>query len=179
MKEKSTEKNRNFSARWSVAIEEHGYTSIPNLLFYQRKALNLSINEIWTLIGVISFKWDSRNPYPSLGKLSQRLKLDKRTVRRHVRSLEQKVLIKRIYQTGKTNKYSLQPLIDKLDQIAISSLPTGKKEPPGEGKISEYRRSTLSPEEDAARKDAPRSSLNEKEGIEVIGKIIANYPRGP
>ncbi len=169
-----------FASKWSRAIEEHGFTAIPNLLLYQRKSLGITIPELCVIICIESFRWDEREPYPGLKTLSTRVRLSTRTTRKHLSCLEGKGLIKRIYRTGQTNKYKIQPLVDALDRIAVSTLPPGRREPPRFDKTNLSLRSESSSKEDLVKQDSKSRPTNKNVGISSLGEIAQRkYGRPP
>lgn len=167
-----------FEQKWSPAIHEHGFTAIPNLLYSQRKGLGLTASEFFILTAIETFRWSAKNPWPSLEALRMRTGYTPRTLSRTITSLEKKGLVTRIKRKGTSNMYSLKPLIDKLDQAAISVLPPGKDRPPGIDKTSSSRVTSLSPKEYAAKNTQLRKS-NKNNDVESLGKIMKRNYKHP
>jgi DNA-binding MarR family transcriptional regulator len=112
---------RVFKDKWSLAIEKHGYTDVPNILLYSIAALDITAPEFLTMTSILSFKWDENNPFPSVRSISARTNSSPRNVRKHIASLERKGLLKRIPCTYQTNKYDFVQLNNKLDVLAKSA----------------------------------------------------------
>jgi DNA-binding MarR family transcriptional regulator len=168
-----------FANKWSSAIEEHGYTNIPNLLLFKRKALGITPNELLVIMCIESFRWDRRDPWPSEASISKRAHISTRSVRRLISSLESKQLVTRAHRRGQTNIYQMSPLIRKLDQYAISSLPIGKKRPPGEDKKRFAGRTRLSAKEDSMELDPFKKPINKSGELESLKELISKYPLRP
>lgn len=168
MKQKT---HHSFEQKWSKAIHEHGFTAIPNLLFSHRKELGLTAPEFFVLAAIETFRWSVENPWPSLEALRRRTGYTPRTLSRTISSLQRKGLVKRIRRTGTSNMYSLEPLVHRLDQIAISVLPPGKDRPPGLDKTSSTGMTSVSSKEYAA-KDTQEIKTTKNNGVKSIEEIL-------
>lgn len=165
-----------FANRWSRAIEEHGYTSLPTLLLHKRTALNITVPEIHIILCIESFRWDKRSPYPSMGSIAKRAQRSTRATRDHISSLEKKGLIKRNYRVGISSSYNLEPLIAKLDQMAISSLPPGKKLPPPADKTFRTPQQETSAKEEALKERSQKDSNIKNGGLISMNNLIEKHP---
>lgn len=165
-----------FANRWSKAIEEHGYTSLPTLLLFKRTSLNISVPELHIVLCIESFRWDKRNPWPSMNSIAKRAQRSTRATRNHISSLEKKGLIKRKYHTGTSSSYSLEPLIAKLDQMAVSSLPVGKKLPPTADKTFRTLWQKPSAKEEAVKDRSQKEPNIKNGGLISMNDLIEKHP---
>ena len=173
--QKLDNESRKFSNKWSPAIQDHGYTNIPNLLLVYRKALGITPSEFIVIVAIESFRWDNRRPYPSLEAISKRACLSRRRTRAVVETLEGKGYVKRTRRTGQTNLYNIEWLIHRLDQFATSSLPQGKKEPPRWAETRLEQGLTLASKQDTTEQHtlkAPTIKTAGKNGLSHISRII-------
>lgn len=165
-----------FANRWSKAIEEHGYTSLPTLLLYKRTVLNISVSEVYIILCIESFRWDKRNPWPSMSSIAKRAQCSARTARGHISSLEKKGHIRRHYRTGTSSSYSLEPLVSKLDQMAISSLPIGKRLPPTADKTFRTLWQDTSAKEESLKDRSQKESNIKNRGPLSMNNLIEKHP---
>jgi DNA-binding transcriptional MocR family regulator len=104
-----------FNNKWGDDLQALGYTAVPNCLLTCQAQLGIASCELNILLQVLSFKFDTRHPFPSLRAISKQTGLAVNTIRRNLRSLENKGMIKRLYRTGDTNLYDIEPLIRLLE----------------------------------------------------------------
>jgi DNA-binding MarR family transcriptional regulator len=108
-----------FADKWSIEIEEQGYTQIPNLLIHCYKQLKLTPTEFLVLVNLESYRWyDNRLPNPTVQTQGERLGISPRNITRTITALEKKGLIKRIKRKNTSNMYSVKCLVEKLDKLA-------------------------------------------------------------
>lgn len=122
--EDSTSKQKIYNKWTRNVIEWGGYVSIPNLLLTARKELGITPSEYLLLNAIECHRWDSdTNPYPSIPRLAYISGYSERHVLKLVSSLETKGLLCHTHGRNSVNVYDIQPLIDKLDLIALSGKP--------------------------------------------------------
>jgi hypothetical protein len=155
---KIEEKATSFADKWSPAIASHGHTSMPNLLINNLDLLNITSAELATLAAILTFKWDSRDPYPSINTLALLVCRTDRTVRRHLESLESKKLIKRVARPNQPSEYDISALIGKLNMLAKNVLPGQKRPLTADGNVHEER-SDLTAKEDTVNEDTNKNSI--------------------
>jgi DNA-binding MarR family transcriptional regulator len=110
---------KRFAAKWTSAIADNGFTQVPNLLLSYVGYLGLTFPELVVLIELIAFfNYTGRHPWPSASTLARAIGSSEPSVRRNLRSLENKGFLVREYRTGSTNVYNLTPSITKLNKIA-------------------------------------------------------------
>jgi hypothetical protein len=143
-------KDYSLESKWSSAIMKHGYVVVPNLLILHRDELNISNPEFLLLICIESFRWTKESAWPSIKAISRRAGLSPRQTRTHISSLEKKGLIKRNYRTHGTTVYSVEPLIDRLDRMAVSHSTLSGKQPPRMEETRVFGRRDTSAKEDTA-----------------------------
>ncbi|MBT0725733.1 helix-turn-helix domain-containing protein [Rosenbergiella sp. S61] len=90
----------------------------------KQKELNLNNSELLLLIQILSFIHHAdTEAYPSIATLSKRINQHPRTVQRTINSLEKKKILKKTIRSkspkdvGKSNIYSVEPLIAKLQKM--------------------------------------------------------------
>lgn len=128
---KVTKKTASFSDKWSVLIEDRGYTQIPNLLIRHMGDLGITPIEYAVINGLLSHQWSEENSFPSLNTISSYIGRSRGTAQSAVRSLENKGLIIRKPRGGnETNEYDFGPLVERLESYAQpieKSIPTHRK----------------------------------------------------
>lgn len=100
-----------------------GYCIIPSILLQAQARLLVTPQEMVVLLQLVEHWWRADSKvYPSYATLSERVGLSKKQVQRHIVSLEQKKLLKRIERRAKgrgkiTNQYDLSGLVKRLKEI--------------------------------------------------------------
>lgn len=171
-KEQNSEQ-RKFSSKWSHAIQEHGFTSLPNLLLLYRRELKITPSEMIIILAIESFRWDTRDPWPSFKKLARRSGFSVRQTQRLISSLEANNNLKHSKTEYKSNVYSVEPLINKIDVYATSAKPQGKPVPPTIDKTAAYRVTDMSYKEDAAINTPLRKPFMNK-GVKSLKNILSD-----
>lgn len=105
---------RTFSEKWSNYIELLGYTAVPNCLITCQVSIGITSSEFNVLVQILQYRFDDGMPYPSLQSIAKRSGLAVSSVRRNIRTLEEKGLIRRLSRIGSTNLFDVQPLIETL-----------------------------------------------------------------
>jgi DNA-binding transcriptional ArsR family regulator len=111
--------------RWSSKLlNKSGWTPVPNFLLRyihllkDKKDNSLNPTQVLLIILLASYKWDEKMPFPTVGVLATQLGLGDRSVRSALKALEDRELIKRVKsKNGGPNKYDLNPLIEKLEDL--------------------------------------------------------------
>ncbi len=114
-------------ARWGSAVAEGGYgsgwTAVPSAFIRNIAWFGLRPTEVTVLLAVLMHYWSrDRMPYPRVANLARYLGLNRRTVERTLRSLEDRELIvwERSTDTpyGKRRVIDLSPLIARVGVLA-------------------------------------------------------------
>lgn len=108
------------NTKWGETIQGTGggWTAIPNLLLKKQGILGLSSTELNVLLNLIRFWWEaSRAPFPSPEKIASEIGISSRSVFRTIASLEEKGFINRISEPGKSTKYEMNGLVEKLKTV--------------------------------------------------------------
>ncbi len=119
-KEKQEIKPQELSKRWGKEVISEGWTAIPNTLIERQQALKLSPTEMNILLVLLKYWWeDNKSPFPSKKTIADYINRDISTVRKTMKSLEDKGLIKRearFYEKGgqSSNSYDLSGLVKNL-----------------------------------------------------------------
>ena len=106
---------------WGDILDE-GFTTVPNILLRYRKNLKIKPKHLTLIIDIMSFKWDSENPFPSYSTLATRAGMDERSVKRTMQELEELGLLIRTPRFDEesgaqiTTVFDFRPLIKKLTQ---------------------------------------------------------------
>ena len=104
---------------WGNILDE-GFTSVPNILLKYRNNLGIKAQHLTLVIDIMSFKWDTENPFPSYSTLAKRAGVAERTIKRVTQDLEELNLLIRTprfdNKTGAqiTTIFDFRPLVEKL-----------------------------------------------------------------
>jgi DNA-binding MarR family transcriptional regulator len=118
-------KDSEFALIWSSEVASRGWTQVPNALLEAQGVLGIKSTEMVTLISLLSFMWDRKYPFPSVGTLAKRAGLKRATVQRHLRMLQERGLIERKPRFNQTNVYIITPLILELHTVTKEYLKSG------------------------------------------------------
>jgi DNA-binding transcriptional ArsR family regulator len=78
----------------------------------------LNSTEAMLVIHLVDFKWDERDPFPTVGTLATRMGLTPRHVRDTLKSLQERGYVDRIPgASGGRNRYDLRGLFDALEAL--------------------------------------------------------------
>lgn len=112
-----------FASKWTDNVANCGFTSIPNILLTERTKLNLTPSEILIVIALESFRWEAdRRVFPRIVTISEMTGYAPRSVKRLLKSLEDKQLIKRLPRYHQSNVYDQSGIISKLNELALGRL---------------------------------------------------------
>lgn len=101
-----------------------GYTQMPSILFWGQNKLELKPDEFNVLLQLVSHWWTrDHNPHLSKETIGRRMGKSSRMVQRHLTTLENKGLIKRVerykvHRGQDSNGFDLKGLVKKLREIA-------------------------------------------------------------
>jgi DNA-binding transcriptional regulator YhcF (GntR family) len=104
---------------WGDVLDE-GFTSVPNILLRYRSSLEIKPQHLVLIIDIMSFKWDSENPFPSYSTLAQRAGVAERSIKRIVQDLEEMNLLIRTQRFDEesgaqiTTIFDFRPLVQRL-----------------------------------------------------------------
>jgi hypothetical protein len=99
------QRERNIVLRGGDRITAAGFTQVPNFLLKFKK---LSAGDKLALALILSYMWHNDYCFPGQAKLAEDMDADERTVRRHLKALQQVGLLKIIRRgQGKTNIYEV------------------------------------------------------------------------
>lgn len=81
-------------------------------------ARGLTPTEAMLIVHLMSYKWDDRDPYPTVPMLAKLMGIAPRTVRNHLKTLEDHRLITRKRSPyGGSNRYDMSGLIRALEEL--------------------------------------------------------------
>lgn len=107
-------------AKWSKALIDYGFCTVPSLLLQAQGRLKLPAEQFNILMQLADFWWDANDaPHPSKATLAARTGMGERQLQRHLTALEKGGFITRIERfRGKKNQtsngYDLSGLRAKL-----------------------------------------------------------------
>jgi len=112
--------------KWGRLTHERGWTYVPNLLLVHQSDLGITPSELNVLLNIMKHWWSPKSlAWPSVTKVAKQMGRDRSTVQRHLRNLERRKLIKRIYRkdtrrvkANLTNRYDFSGLVNRLSRIA-------------------------------------------------------------
>lgn len=120
---------------WGVALLDEGYTSIPNLIIRNYRRLGIEHGEYGFLNQLLSYKHDTRDPYPSRETLANNMCCSERQIDKWVKSLRDKGFLRtgrrrNIHSKKWANTvYNFKPLLDAVHRlIGETPLPDAQTE---------------------------------------------------
>ncbi|EGR4429550.1 helix-turn-helix domain-containing protein [Vibrio cholerae] len=130
---------KKLNKRWGNQVIQEGWTAIPNVLIERQQALKLNPVEMNILLVLLKFWWENdKSPFPSKNTIADYINRDVSTVRKTLKSLEEKNLIKRtarFHEKGgqTSNVYDLSGLVIRLKSEAkiLDGVRKGRKEEDG------------------------------------------------
>ncbi len=118
-----------FHARYGSVITKAGVAAIPSALFFYQGELGLKPEEAWFACVVLSYRWTSDIPYPSLAKICKRTGVPRATITRYRRGLQEAQwdgqpllrLVERTRANGaqSSNGYDLTGLVSALEALIM------------------------------------------------------------
>jgi DNA-binding transcriptional ArsR family regulator len=110
-------------AKWTSKAGQHGYTVIPNLLFWYTADLGIKPAQQALLFQLLSRWWVGESTRPvSKAKLAEGLGTSERQVQRHLSALKKAGLIEARFPNlpGRhPNEYTFHGLVEKLQKISV------------------------------------------------------------
>jgi DNA-binding MarR family transcriptional regulator len=83
-----------------------------------KKGRGMNTTEAMAIILLISHKWNTDSPYPSLGSIAERLGIELRSARQVMGDLEHSGYLQRETRAShRTNRYNLGQLFTKLEEL--------------------------------------------------------------
>jgi DNA-binding transcriptional ArsR family regulator len=109
-------------AKWTQKCGQHGYSVIPNILFYYTARLGISPAQQALLFQLLSRWWTGDGtPAISKARLAEGLGISERQVQRHLSALKKAGLIEARFpnRPGRhPNEYTFHGLVTKLQKIS-------------------------------------------------------------
>jgi len=114
---------------WGSPILDEGFTNIPNLIIHNYVKVGLTHSEFCIVNIILTFKHDTRDPFPSQEKIARIFFGDKykpdtseRALRKHLKNIEDKGLMYVGYRNNEQGRassvYNFQPLIEAVLEVA-------------------------------------------------------------
>jgi hypothetical protein len=110
---------RDAASRWTPALVEEGYTPISNFFLWHANELRPEITggETLFVIHLMTFKWDKEMPFPGYITIAKRMRIGHPQARKLARGLQRKGYLIRHMRENQPNKFDLQPLFEKLEEL--------------------------------------------------------------
>lgn len=113
---------RDVVSRWGGynSVFTDGFLAVPLVLLKNLPSVGeygVTPAEAVFILQLMTFKWDTRSPYPSYARLSQQMGISETYARKLARSLEEKGLLNREERKGTTNRFDLRPLFRELKEL--------------------------------------------------------------
>ena len=101
---------------------EAGYTSVPNLLLNHYAKLGITSDELVFLLHLLQYKWSSRDPYPRLQTIAEKMGKSWRQAHRYAHSLKAKGFLQITSRVLKgrgrtTSEYNLSALFLSVTEV--------------------------------------------------------------
>ena len=127
-----------FIARFGRVIARAGVAAVPQALFDYQAALDLSPSQVWFVCYILSFRWSTELPYPSLVKMEQRTGYTRRGLQKIKDKLVTQGYLQLVTRHGSggrqdTNGYDFSGLFDALNAHIpqeATEAPLLEQEPP-------------------------------------------------
>lgn len=123
------ERDRSVQGRWGELLTSAGFAPVPSyfLRLYHKlqvcsgkRARPMNSTEAMIIIHLSDFKWDERDPWPSVGTIAERLGISVRSTREAMSTLEKAgLLTRKLSNRGETNRYNFKGLIVKLEEEVL------------------------------------------------------------
>lgn len=131
LKRKFMYEDRRIEAIWGVKLLDEGFLSIPNILVRNYRKLGIEHGEWGLICTILTYKHDTRDPYPSQETLAEHLGVSRKQIEKWTKSLHEKGLVL-IGQRRNVNSkkfgnavYNFRPLIDAaLSLVGEKPLPS-------------------------------------------------------
>ncbi len=138
---------RRIADRWGPALVDEGFTPLSNYFLknYHRLTPRLRPSEVLILIHLMTFKWDLAHPRPAFRTLAKRMGVTPSAVRAHARNLERKGFVKRYQRVGQTNRFNLDPFLERMRDLKKSDEHHEKQRPTEESDRLDAAISPVSP----------------------------------
>ena len=125
-------------AKWTNKVGRHGYSVIPNILFWYGAALGMTPPQQATLFQLVSRWWTGDSTPPiSKARMAEGLGITERQVQRHLSALKKLGLIETRYpkRPGRhPYEYTFAGLVTKLEKCAVAYEREKKLQQHGRGK---------------------------------------------
>jgi len=124
--------------KWTSKTGKHGYSVLPNILFWYAAELKIKPPQQAVLFHLLSRWWFADNPpVVSKAKLAEGLGITERQVQRHLRTLEKAGLIESRFpkRPGRhPNEYTFDGLVSKLQKMSVAYDRKKRQQDHGKGK---------------------------------------------
>ena len=112
--------------KWGETTHEQGWTYVPNILLEHQAELGITPAELNVILMVMKYWWERDNlPWPSVKRVADAMGRSRSVVQRHIRALENRGYVKRLYRKDSKNKkanlsnqYDFNGLVKAVNKIA-------------------------------------------------------------
>ena len=108
-----------FAERYGTLVLLDGVAPLPRALFQFGAALDLLPQEVWLICCILTHKWTSKDPTPSLRKIAERSPMHLRQIQRIKNGLCEKGMLHLEERAGPhgTHRYNLSGLFTRLEVL--------------------------------------------------------------
>ncbi|MBF6612190.1 MAG: hypothetical protein IVW55_03590 [Chloroflexi bacterium] len=117
-----------FAARFGRIILQHGVAALPSALYHYQGELDLSVVQTWFISYILTHKWDSDLPYPSLHKMALCTGMsyvNLQRIKSRLCEMHYLKVVRRTSQNGglDTSAYDFSPLFARLEKFISEDTP--------------------------------------------------------
>lgn len=125
-------------AKWTYKVGQHGYSVIPNILFWYAADLGINPPQQAVLLQLLSRWWTGDStPAISKARMAEGLGISERQVQRHLSALKKAGLIETRFpkRPGRhPYEYTFYGLVTKLQKVAVAYGRKKRQQQHGRGK---------------------------------------------
>lgn len=109
--------------RWTQDLVKDGFTPVSDYFLKNYALLQppITTGEAMFVIHLMSFKWTSKAPHPSMRRIAERMGVSEVSARGYARNLEIKHYLQRVMRVGRTNHFRLRPLFSVLEAHMLAN----------------------------------------------------------
>lgn len=114
--------------KWGKDTIDAGWTLLPNILLERQAVLGIKPTQLNILLVILKHWWETETlPFPEMNTVAKMIGVDRSTVQRNIRELEQLGFVKRIVRKKRnggnnSNQYDFSGLIEHLKPYAEDEL---------------------------------------------------------
>lgn len=111
-----------FVARYGRVVARYGVAAVPTALFTQQSSLELEPQQVWFVVYILSYQWDTSLPYPSITRMAQQTGYTAAYLHRIKNSLVELGYLRLVHRTNSqggqdSNAYDFSALFDAMRNL--------------------------------------------------------------